>query len=60
MESRHISPEVLVEGQRWRQVDPTAGMDCGGDYVPYLTTEDGAMPVVDLSSPVITPVVPAK
>ncbi len=49
----HIWAEVLIEGKGWLQVDPTAGMGCGSDYIPYLTTEDGEMPIVYLSKPKI-------
>jgi hypothetical protein len=49
----HVWAEVLLEGKGWVQVDPTAGMACGSDYIPYLTTEDGEMPILYLSMPEI-------
>ena len=51
----HIWAEVLIKDKGWLQVDPTAGMACGSDYIPYLTTEDGEMPIVYLSTPKIEP-----
>jgi hypothetical protein len=51
--SGHVWAEVLLEGKGWRQVDPTAGMACGSDYIPYFTTEDGHMPIVYLAMPEI-------
>jgi len=45
----HIWAEVYTDGG-WLQVDPTAGMACGSDYIPYLTSEDGEMPLVYLSA----------
>jgi hypothetical protein len=47
----HVWAEVLVEGQGWRQVDPTAGMGCDSRYVPFVASEDGIMPMV-YTSPV--------
>lgn len=55
-QSGHVWAEVLVEGKGWQQVDPTAGMACGSDYIPWLTTETGAMPILYLSTPVIQPI----
>ncbi len=49
----HVWAEFLLEGKGWVQVDPTAGMACGSDYIPYLTTEDGQMPIVYVSMPKI-------
>ncbi len=45
-QSGHVWAEYLVGGKGWKQVDPTAGMACGSDYIPYLTTEDGEWPLV--------------
>lgn len=45
----HVWAEVLVEGRGWVQVDPTAGAACGSDYLPYLASEDGEMPLLYLS-----------
>lgn len=56
----HVWAEVLVEGKGWQQVDPIAGMACGSDYIAYLTTEDGEMPILYLSEPVIKPAAPVK
>lgn len=47
----HVWAEVYVQGEGWQQVDPTAGMACGSDYIPLFTTEDGEMPVLYLSMP---------
>ena len=47
----HVWAEVLLDGQGWQQVDPTAGMACGSDYIPYLTSDSGDMPIVYLSAP---------
>jgi hypothetical protein len=45
----HVWAEVLVEGHGWVEVDPSDGLACGSDYVPYLTSEDGEMPLVYVS-----------
>jgi transglutaminase-like putative cysteine protease len=45
----HIWAEVLLEGA-WRQYDPTAGMECGSDYIPYLTSADGELGLVYASA----------
>jgi transglutaminase-like putative cysteine protease len=50
-QSGHIWAEVLLEGKGWQQVDPTAGMACGSDYIPYLVSETGEMTLVYLSMP---------
>ena len=55
-QSGHVWAEVLVEDKGWQQVDPSAGMACGSDYIPWFTTETGAMPILYLSMPVIEPV----
>jgi hypothetical protein len=52
-ESGHVWAEVLINGTRWRQVDPTAADACDADYIPWFTTEDGDMPIVYLSMPAI-------
>jgi hypothetical protein len=54
-QSGHIWAEVLVEGEEWRQVDPTGGvvLECGIYHIPYLTSEDGGMPILYLSMPKI-------
>jgi transglutaminase-like putative cysteine protease len=46
----HVWAEVLIEGQGWRQVDPTAGTGCDNRYVPFVASEDGIMPMVYTSS----------
>jgi hypothetical protein len=46
----HVWAEVFIDGEGWRQVDPTAGADCGSDYVPYLTSENGEVPLVYVSA----------
>ncbi len=52
--SGHIWAEVLVAG-KWRQVDPTGGglVACGIYHIAYLTSEDGAMPLVYVGRPEI-------
>ncbi|MCO6453944.1 MAG: hypothetical protein J5I93_01405 [Pirellulaceae bacterium] len=45
-QSGHVWAEVLVEGQGWLQVDPSAGLQCTAEYVPYIVSEDGAWPLV--------------
>jgi transglutaminase-like putative cysteine protease len=52
-QSGHIWAEVLLEGKGWQQVDPTAGMACGSEYIPWLTSETGEMCLVYLSMPEI-------
>lgn len=49
----HVWAEFYREGKGWQQVDPTGGgqLLCGIYHVPYLTSEDGEMPVVYLSKP---------
>jgi len=54
-EGGHVWAEVLIEGQGWRQVDPTAGMGCDTRYVPFVATEDGAMSYVYTSAVRIVP-----
>ena len=53
--SGHVWAEVLIEGQGWRQVDPTAGLGCDTRYVPFVATEDGAMSYVYTSAVRIVP-----
>lgn len=50
-ESGHFWAEVLLEGEGWRQVDPTAGMGCDCRYIPYVATENGKTPLVYTSLP---------
>ncbi|MCX5684662.1 MAG: transglutaminase-like domain-containing protein [Planctomycetota bacterium] len=50
-QSGHIWAEVLIEGKGWLQCDPTAGMFCGSDYIPWITTETGGISMVYLSMP---------
>jgi hypothetical protein len=50
---------TLIEGQGWRQVDPTAGMGCDSRYVPFFAVENGARPVVYTSAVRIAPRRPA-
>jgi len=49
----HIWAEVMLDRKGWQQIDPTAGMACGSDYIPYLTSETGHMPILYLSMPEI-------
>jgi len=54
-QSGHIWAEVLFENRGWQQVDPTGGtaVKCGIYHIAYLTSEDGSLPIVYLSSPKI-------
>jgi len=47
----HIWAEVHLEGKGWQQIDPTAGMACGSNYIPYLVSESGHLPLVYLGMP---------
>ncbi len=51
----HIWAEVFYEGKGWQQVDPTGGgiLKCGIYHIPYLTSEDGSMPILYISMPKI-------
>lgn len=51
--SGHIWAEVLEDGGRWRQVDPTGGgrLPCGIYHIPMFTTETGDMPVLHVAMP---------
>lgn len=51
----HIWAEVLYEDNKWWQVDPTGGgvVGCGIYHIPYITSEDGKMPILYLSQPQI-------
>jgi hypothetical protein len=53
--SGHVWAEYFSAEHGWRQVDPTGGgeLNCGIYHIAYFTTEDGAMPIVYLSMPVI-------
>lgn len=44
--SGHVWAEVLLEGEGWWAVDPTANMACTSEYIPYLATEDGHISLV--------------
>ena len=48
----HVWCRVLVDGRR-RQVDPTTGTKCGSDYVPFVVSLDGRMPILYQSMPAI-------
>jgi hypothetical protein len=45
----HVWAEVLCDETGWEAVDPTAGMGCGSDYIPLLSTTDGRWPWVYVS-----------
>lgn len=47
----HIWAEVLLDEDGWKQVDPTGFLDCGSDYVPWVTSSNGHMPLLYLSNP---------
>ncbi len=51
----HAWVEVLIEGEGWRQVDPTTGRisDFGAFYIPYFTSETGDMPFLYISKPAV-------
>ncbi len=51
----HIWAEVLYENSGWQQVDPTGGglVGCGIYHIPYLTSEQGSLPILYLSQPKI-------
>lgn len=53
--SGHIWAEVYFDNKEWRYVDPTGGgiVGCGIYHIPYLTSEDGEMPILYLSLPEI-------
>jgi transglutaminase-like putative cysteine protease len=53
--SGHMWAEVFIEGKGWHQVDPTGGalVQCGIYHIPWLTSEDGSMPVLYVSLPKI-------
>jgi hypothetical protein len=54
-QSGHIWAEVFYNKSEWRYVDPTGGgiVGCGIYHIPYLTSEDGEMPILYLSQPEI-------
>ena len=54
-QSGHIWAEVLYDNNQWWQLDPTGGgvVGCGIYHIPYLTSEDGKMPILYLSQPQI-------
>lgn len=58
--SGHVWAEYYREGKGWQQVDPTGGgkLPCGIYHIPYLTTEDGEMPILYVSMPKIDVVQP--
>jgi transglutaminase-like putative cysteine protease len=47
----HVWAEVLVDDPGWLAVDPTTAGPCGSDYVPFVSTATGEMPLV-YASPV--------
>ena len=50
----HVWAEVHHEDGGWVQVDPTVGLPCGSDYVPFAGSEDGEMTLVYASPVIIT------
>lgn len=48
--SGHVWAEYVDEDGVWRQVDPSAGMACGSDYVPWVSSDDGSWPLVYASA----------
>jgi hypothetical protein len=53
--SGHVWAEYYLEEKGWHQVDPTGGgkLQCGIYHIPYFVSDDGAMPFLYLSVPVI-------
>jgi transglutaminase-like putative cysteine protease len=51
----HVWVEVLID-QQWHQVDPTTGIGCGSDYVPFAVSNDGQPPLIYLSQIELEPV----
>jgi hypothetical protein len=47
--------EYHREGEGWQHVDPTGGgtLACGIYHIPYLTSEDGEMPILYVAAPEI-------
>lgn len=45
----HVWAEVMLDGQ-WQQIDPTTGVGCGSDYIPLMSSSDGKMSLVYLST----------
>lgn len=46
----HVWAEVLIEGEGWKHIDPTAAAGCGSDYLPFASSEDGEIPLLYTSS----------
>ena len=46
----HVWAEVLFDGEGWQQVDPTAASACGSDYIPFVSSDDGTVPLLYVSS----------
>ncbi len=44
----HVWVEVIID-QGWWQVDPTAGLACGSDYIPIAVSDDGEPPLIYMS-----------
>lgn len=61
----HVWVEVL-EGEDesgsagFRAFDPTTGLECGSDHVPWFTSHDGALPPVDAGTVSVEPVPPTR
>ena len=45
----HVWVEVLTE-QGWKHVDPSTNLNCGSDYIPITTSEDGEVPLIYASA----------
>lgn len=54
-EGGHVWAEVLIDGQGWKQVDPTAGTGCDTRHVPFIANEDGTMSYVYTSAVRVVP-----
>ena len=45
----HVWAEVLINGH-WIQIDPTGVRECGSNYIPIATIEDGEFPLLYVSN----------
>lgn len=55
LKSGHVWAEVCLDGEGWLPVDPTTPwIGTSDDYVPWFMTNDGEMPILYLSMPVIS------
>ena len=45
----HVWAEAMVDDKGWVAFDPTSIELCGSDYIPFVTIEDGNMPLLYVS-----------